>query len=392
MRKMIKRIAAAGLALVLAMGMLTGCGANKSEQSKQKVFTYDGTDVYLDEAWVYAKVTQVGYESAYLSTFGDSMWSMEMSTDEDGNPVTFEEMVKQSVIAQIKQVKVLVNYAKENNITLTSDEKKSADEVAEQFCKETEGKAILEETGANEKLIAKIYEENAIAAKVQEELVKDMDKEVSEDEARHSKVYKVVYKTTVTDEETNETKDMSADEKAAVKAKAEAALKDIQDGKTTIEDLAKELGVEDTAEETYGAGESAIGEDFEKVMAEVKDGDVAGQVFETEDGYVIAKMVAYTDEEATEAGKEEILSQRESELYQEKYDELVKDLEEEWDYAEDVDAEVWGQVKFAKETEATTEDTATEETTTEADATEDTTTEADATEDTTAEADTTEAE
>ena len=103
-------------------------------------------------------------------------------------------------------------------------------------------------------------------------------------------------------------------------------------------------------------------------------------------------MVAYTDEEATEAGKEEILSQRESELYQEKYDEMVKDLEEEWDYAEDVDAEVWGQVKFAKETEATTEDTATEETTTEADATEDTTTEADATEDTTAEADTTEAE
>lgn len=360
MKKFVKRIAAAGFALVMAMGMLTGCGSEKSEQSKLKVFTYDGADVYLDEAWVYAKMTQIGYESAYKATFGDTMWSMEMSTDEEGNPVTFEEMAKQSVISQVKQVKVLVNYAKKNNIKLTNDEKKSAEEIAAQFCAESEGKAILEETGATEDLISKIYEENAIATKVQQELVKDVDTNVTEDEARHTTVYKVVYETSTTDAESGETKDMSDDEKAAQKEKAETALKDIQDGKTTIEDIAKELGVDTTAKETYGVGEAAAGEDFEKAMAELKDGDVAGQVFETEDGYVIAKLVAYTDKEATEAGKEDIISQRESELYQEKYEELVKDLEEEWDYEEDVDADVWGKVKFAKETDAS------EETTTEA--------------------------
>lgn len=376
MKKIIKRITAAGFALVLAMGMLTGCQTGKSEQSKQKVFTYDGTDVYLDEAWVYAKVTQVGYESAYLSTFGDSMWSMEMSADEDGNPVTFEAMVKQSVISQLKQVKVLVNYAKENNITLTSEEKKSSDEVAKEFCKKAEGKAILEETGASEATIAKIYEENALAAKVQEELVKDVDKNVTDDEARHTKVYKVVYETSAKDEETGETKEMSADEKSAQKEKAEAALQDIQDGKTTIEDLAKELGVDTTAEETYGVGESQLGEDFEKAMSALKDGEVAGEVFETEDGYVIVKLIAYTDKEATKAGKEEIISQRESELYQKKYEEMVKDLEEEWNYEEDVDTEVWDKVKFAKETqEADTEETsenteATSEDTTETEDTE----------------------
>ena len=254
-------------------------------------------------------------------------------------------MVKQSVISQVKQVKVLVNYAKENNITLTADEKKSAEEIAAQFCAESEGKAILEETGATDDLISKIYEENAIATKVQQEFVKDVDTNVTEDEARHTTIYKVVYETSTTDAESGETKDMSDDEKAAQKEKAEAALKDIQDGKTTIEDVAKELGADTTAEETYGVGEAAAGEEFEAAMAELKDGDVANQVFETEDGYVIAKLVAYTDKDATEAGKEEIISQRESELYQKKYEELVKDLEEEWNYDEDVDADVWGKVR-----------------------------------------------
>ena len=359
MKKFGKKIAAAGLALVMAVGMLTGCGAEKSEQSQTKVFTYDGTDVYLDEAWVYAKLTQTTYETYYMSTFGDSMWSMEISTDEDGNPITFEEMAKQNVIAQIKQVKVLVNQAAELGIELTNDEEKSVKDVAEAFCGTSEGKAILTETGATEDTILKIYEENALATKVQEELVKDVDTEVSDDEARQTTVYKLVFSTKVTDEETGEVTDMTADQKKEQKAKAQQALEDIKNGKT-IEELAEELGLTEDAEETYSAGEAAAGTKFEKAMAKLNDGDVADKVFTTDDGYVVAKLVAYTDEEATEAQKENIISERESELYQEKYEALVADLEEEWNYSEDVDQEAWAQVKFAEEDETTE----TEETTT----------------------------
>lgn len=359
MKKFGTKIAAAALALCMAVGMLTGCNTNKSEQSQKKVFTYDGTDVYLDEAWVYAKITQTTYESYYMSTFGSSMWTMEVSQDDEGNPITFEAMAKESVIEQIKQVKVLVNQAKELKVELTSDEEKEAKEAAEAFCGTDEGKAILKETGANEDTILKIYQENALAAKVQEEMVKDVDTEVSDDEARKTSVYKLVFETTKTDSETGAVSDMSADEKKEQKEKAEKALKDIQGGKS-IEDVAEELEMTDSATETYSAGESRGGKKFEAAIAKLKDGEVADKVLTTEEGYVVVKLVAYTDEDATAEEKESIINNRKSELYQKNYEELIKDLEEEWNYDEDVDQDAWALVKFATE-EATTE---TEETTT----------------------------
>lgn len=371
MKKFGTKIAAAALALTMAVGMLTGCNTNKSEQSQKKVFTYDGTDVYLDEAWVYAKITQTTYESYYMSTFGESMWSMEVSQDDEGNPVTFEEMAKESVISQIKQVKVLVNQAEELKVELTSDEEKEAKEAAEAFCDTDEGKAILTETGANEDTILKIYQENALAAKVQEEMVKDVDTEVSDDEARKTSVYKLVFETTKTDSETGSVSDMSAAEKKEQKQKAKDALAEIQGGKT-IEEVAEALEMTDSAEETYSAGESKGGEKFEAAVEKLKDGDVADKVLTTDEGYVVVKLVAYTDEDATAEEKESIISDRKSELYQKNYEELVKDLEEEWNYDEDVDQDVWAFVKFAAEEEETTteeETTAAEEEATEADGT-----------------------
>lgn len=382
MKKFGTKIAAAALALTMAVGMLTGCNTNKSEQSQKKVFTYDGTDVYLDEAWVYAKITQTTYESYYMSTFGESMWSMEVSQDDEGNPVTFEEMAKESVISQIKQVKVLVNQAEELKVELTSDEEKEAKEAAEAFCDTDEGKAILTETGANEDTILKIYQENALAAKVQEEMVKDVDTEVSDDEARKTSVYKLVFETTKTDSETGSVSDMSAAEKKEQKQKAKDALAEIQGGKT-IEEVAEALEMTDSAEEIYSAGESKGGEKFEAAVAKLKDGDVADKVLTTDEGYVVVKLVAYTDEDATAEEKESIINDRKSELYQKNYEELVKDLEEEWNYDEDVDQDVWAFVKFAAEEEETTteEETTAAEEATEADGTttEEETTEADET-------------
>ncbi len=348
MKNIVKRVAAAALVFLMALGCLTGCGKEAGEQSKLLVFSYDGTDVYLDEAWVYAKMAQANYENAYGSMFGEDMWTMQISTDEEGNPVTFQEMVKGSVISQIKQVIVLVNKAEELSVSLTADEKADAKEAAKLFCSKSEGKAILSETGATESLMVKIYEDNALASKVQKEAVKDVDKNVSDDEARQTTVYKLVFGLTKTDEATNQTVDMTEAEKADQLAKAKDALTQIQGG-TDIEELAETLGLASTAKETYGAGEAAGGEAFETAMAALKDGEVATEVLTTEEGYVVAKLVAYTDEEATAQQKEYIISEREYEKYQEVYAGWVETLEAEWNADEDVNAENWDMIKFAEE-------------------------------------------
>ena len=273
MKKIAKRIAAAGLVLMMAFGALTGCNQQASDQSETLLFTYDGREVYLDEAWTYAKIAQATYENAYASMFGDEMWTMQVSVDEEGNPVDFQQMVKGSIISQIKQVIILVNKAEEFGVSLTADEKSDAKEAAELFCDKAEGKAILEECGADKALIEKIYMENALASKVQKEAVKDVDKNVSEDEARQTSVFKLVFGLSKTDDE-GKTVAMTDAEKAEQLAKAEDALAQIQAGSATIEKLAETLSLTATAKETYGAGEALAGEEFETVMASLKDGDV----------------------------------------------------------------------------------------------------------------------
>ena len=225
MKKFAKRIAAAALVLMMAIGTLAGCAQQASQQSQTLLFTYDGREVYLDEAWTYAKIAQVTYENAYASMFGDEMWTMQVSVDEAGNPVDFQEMVKGSVISQIKQIIILVNKAEELGITLTAEEKAEAKEAAKVFCDKAEGKAILKETGANKNLIIKIYEENALASKVQKEAVKDVDTNVSDDEARRTTVYKLVFPVETTDAEGN-TVEMTDAEKA--EAAADEAAEDAE--------------------------------------------------------------------------------------------------------------------------------------------------------------------
>ena len=350
MKKFAKRLAAAALALTMAFGALTGCNQQASEQSQTLVFSYDGRDVYLDETWVYALIAKSTYETAYASMFGEEMWTMQVSVDEAGNPVDFQQMVKGSILSQIKQVIVLNNKAEELGVSLTAEEKADAKEAAELFCGKNEGKAILEKSGANKKLIVKIYEENALASKVQKEAVKNVDKNVSDDEARQTSVFKLVFGLNKTDDE-GKNVEMTDDEKAEQLAKAEDALAQIQAGTTTIEKLAETLNLASTAKETYGAGESLAGEEFEAAMSALKDGEVAAEVIKTEDSYIVAKLVAYTDEEATAAQKENIIAEREYDLFVETYEEWVKDLEDAWNIDEDVNAEAWDTVYFVEKKE-----------------------------------------
>ncbi len=363
MRRWLKKTEAI-FALALAGSLcFTGCnGSTASEQSKQKVFTYDGVDVNLDEVWLYADISKAKYESQYGSIFGDSLWTTEVSTDDEGNAVTLETSVKESVIDQIKHIVVLNKKAEELGISLTDAEVKKAKKSAKAFVNEDEGKAIMEETGANQELIQKLYEQNALASKVRQKMIEDTDTEVSDEEARQTTIYKLVFPKTKTDEESGETSNMSKKELAAQKKKADEAYQKLQDG-TSIEDLAKEYDIESTTDETFSKGESVEGEAFETELYKLKDGETTG-VIDTDAGYVIAKLVALTDKDATEEKKSEIVQERQQEEYEREYTEWTTDLEEKWDADKDVDQEAMDKIVFYESTESASTET-TEETTAE---------------------------
>ena len=360
MKKLATKVMCAAMILVMAAGLMTGCSTSKdlkTQNGNKVLFTYDKQDVTLKEAWIYAKMTASQYENYYSSYFGSDFWMTPVSTDEEGNQITFEENVKEQIISQIKQIIVLNSKAEEYKITLTDDEKKECTEYAKAFAKSAEGSAILKECGASEEDMAQIYEKNKIASKVQEAAVADVDKEVSDEEARETSIARIVYPTTTTGED-GKTVDMDDKAKADVLKTAKAALKKIKDG-TALEDVAKEAEYNNTTE-TVAAGASEEGEAFEKKLAEMKDGDLMDEVMECDNGYVVARLTAYTDREATDKKKEDIIHERQHEAFYKLYEEWTKDLESEWSYKEDVDQELWKEVVLhSAESTATTADTET---------------------------------
>lgn len=363
MKNKLTRMVAILLALVMVIGVMSGCGnsggkGEKTSNGNKVLFSYDGTDVTLKKAWIYGKMTAAQYESYYTSYFGENFWTMDMGTDDEGNATTFEGYVKEQVVTQIKQVIVLNNKAEEVECSLTDEDKEQCAEYAKAFAEDESGKAILAECGATEEDMQEIYEENALASKVQEYMIKDTDTNVSDDEARKTTISRVVFATTKTDDDGN-TVDMTDDEKAQVLATAQAAQEELKAGKS-IADIA-EAQEYTNIDETFAAGESEEGEAFEKMLAGMKDGDITQEVQECDNGYVIAQLTAYTDADATAENKETIIAERQQEKFKEVYDEWTKDLEAEWSYKEDVDQELWAELVLRSEDSTATE--AAEETT-----------------------------
>ena len=363
MKNKLTRMVAILLALVMVIGVMSGCGnsggkGEKTSNGNKVLFSYDGTDVTLKKAWIYGKMTAAQYESYYTSYFGENFWTMDMGTDDEGNATTFEDYVKEQVVTQIKQVIVLNNKAEEVECSLTDEDKEQCAEYAKAFAEDESGKAILAECGATEEDMQEIYEENALASKVQEYMIKDTDTNVSDDEARKTTISRVVFATTKTDDDGN-TVDMTDDEKAQVLATAQAAQEELKAGKS-IADIA-EAQEYTNIDETFAAGESEEGEAFEKMLAGMKDGDITQEVQECDNGYVIAQLTAYTDADATAENKETIIAERQQEKFKEVYDEWTKDLEAEWSYKEEVDQELWAELVLRSEDSTATE--AAEETT-----------------------------
>ena len=340
------------LALCLCLSLImAACAGSGGIKGKDKVlFSYDGTKVTLKEASIYAKMIAASYEQNYASMFGDNFWTMEIGTGDDGKAMTFEDSIKEQIIGQIKQIIILNKKAGDYKCSLSKDDKKECEKYAKAFAKSPQGKTILEEIGADEKDVQKIYEDNALASKVQKAMVKDVDTNISDKKARTTKVSRIVFETTKTDSK-GQTQDMNDKEKAAAMKKAQKALAAVKKG-TSIEDVAQKQEYTNVTE-TFTKGESEEGKKFEEAVGKMKDGELYDQVMECDNGYVVFRLDAFMDKAATAETKKSMIEERQQEAFQKTYEKWTKSLEKKWDYKKDVDQELWAELVLHKE-EATT--------------------------------------
>lgn len=348
---MIKKVLAFLLLITMIVGIFTACiwkGGKEESSSEERVklFSYYGCDVYLDEAMIYAKVIEESYEAAY----GEDIWNITYEAT-DGSKMKFEELIKEETVEQMKMVKVMITTAKEEEIALTEEEQEEMGQQAKAFYEGLTDQQI-EDMGISLEVVVRVYEENRLADKAYEKLVADKVREVSDEEARVTKVYDLLFP--AYEYAANVVIPLGEEQRQEALAEAVAAL-DVLNGvgleegmvPPTIEEYAKTYGYNESGEIYFEQGEAAskYGEEYETKMYELSEGQYSS-VIETKYGYHIIYMISLTDEEKTAQRKDEIVKELEQEAFETFYQDLTSDAEKKWNAKRDVNTKVWDEVSF----------------------------------------------
>lgn len=154
MRKRMKRLLCLLLFTVMS---LTACGT--SSAGEEAVLKIDGQEIMKYEYMVYLYTTT----QSFISMVGEDVWNM----DFDGQ--TADELVEERTISTLQSVIAAEKYAKDNDISLTAEQKKEAKQAAEQFMA-TVSKEDLEKMGLDTEKLIPLMEASYLYSLVYEQI------------------------------------------------------------------------------------------------------------------------------------------------------------------------------------------------------------------------------
>ena len=329
-----KRVTALGLAGMLAVTGLTGCGSMNNDDV---VATVGESEIKLGVANFYARMQQAQYETYYagmMGTTGEELWAKET----DGK--TYEQSVNSDIIKSLENIYILEQHASEYDVVLSEDEKKAIDKAAEEF-DENNALEDKEAVSGYNKYVKKVLELLTIQSKMEDAMTADVDTEVSDDEAAQKAMKYVFY--SYTKDENDSTSTMSETEKTEVKKKATDFAEKLKNSDTKdIDAVANEADMEvQTA--TFDSESTSPNADLVKAAdALTAEGDVTDAI-ETDSGIYVAKVTSFLDRTATDAKKQSIVEERKKD----QYDDLLKKWRKKTDI--NLNKRVWKKVDFQKQ-------------------------------------------
>ena len=326
-------------ALLFSMSVLAGCERiNRDTKivlttgfTKDEVFRIETASCYKKEVMVYLTNLQNRYEQVY----GTEIWERR----QDG--VTIEESVKESVLAELAQIKTMNLMAEKYGLSLDEVEQDAVNEAAKAYFDSLTG-AEKDAMDVTLDTIRQLYREYALADKVYEYMIKDVNPEISDDEARTVMVQQILIKYG----KAEGTEPGAEEQKSYAYGRAEEALSQIEAG----EDF-------DVVATRYNeAGESTISvrkgereEVFEEVVFGLGNEEISG-ILETEEGYYILKCVSTLNREETDFNKIKIVEERRREIFSREYDSFVQTL------TRHMNEELWQEITLFHDSEITTSD------------------------------------
>lgn len=331
---MVKKGILCVLVLSLGMTLLTACG-DKSDSntkivlttgfSKDEIFRIEDMSCTLPEIMVYLTTTQNQYESVY----GEKIWEADLEG------ITLEENVKETVLAKMAQVKTMNLLAEQHQVTLSKEEIEKAKKAAEDYyggLNETE----ISKMEITKETVLNLYSEYALADKVYEYIIKDINPEISDDEARTITVEHILIKT-YTLNGAGEKIEYTESAKQEAYRKAQEVLQLAKSGEQDFQSLIGSYSEDDNT--TYSFGKGTMDPAFEEAAFNLGTEEIS-EIVESEYGYHIIKCISTFNKEETDANKIKIVEQRKEEVFGEEYDEFVSSL------TRKLNEDLWDKVVF----------------------------------------------
>lgn len=311
MRQKLKRGLAVCLCACLLAGGAAGCSHFENTEfvlttglTENQLFKVGSSVCTLPEAMVYV----MDYQRQYESVYGVEMW------EHDFGGITLEDYVKNIIVSQLAAMKAVTLLAKEYEIELTEAEEENVKKAAREYYSSM-GSDAVKYMGLRQEDAESLYRDHVLSRKVYREITKDVNTEVSDDEARIIVVLQI---------------------KLDSLESAENILEGLAEGKEFMT-LASAYSQDSQITYTFGRGEKAPA--YEEAAFDLENDEVSG-IIEGEDGYYILKCVNNFDREATEANKITMVERRRDEIFSGVYEDLVANTPSEFNNR------IWEQIHF----------------------------------------------
>jgi len=286
---------------------LTGCNVPDVLSGKTKIVLTTGFDkdavfqigtstCYYDEFMVYLTNTQNRYESVY----GGDIWNI------SSGDVTLEQKIKDSVAFKIAQVKTLNLLATQYGVYLSEEELRKVDEITDLYVSSLTANE-MEQLHVSRELIHQMYEEYALAHVVYAYIIRDINPEISDDEARTVSVEWIHFN--------------SIDGDYKVQNNAQNVWTRIQNGED-FEILAETFS--DDVLTTHAISKNYSDPAIRAVAFELGEGEVSNVVTGI-DGFYILRCVSTLDRAQTDENKLKIVEERKNEAFNEVYETFAQE-------------------------------------------------------------------